>query len=115
LLFKEGSGDARQSSRRGVRRNSFVLSRLNIRNYSHHAHRRAEPDGAPPCTLGYNALVPEPQKKPPAITPVISALRQTPAAADDRMTCERCGADMYRMHAVWRCPNCRFKTDCCGW
>ena len=27
------------------------------------------------------------------------------------MTCERCGAEMYRMHAVWRCPACRFKTD----
>jgi rubrerythrin len=31
------------------------------------------------------------------------------------MVCERCGAAMYRMHAVWRCPACRFKTDCCGW
>jgi hypothetical protein len=29
--------------------------------------------------------------------------------------CERCGAAMYRMHAVWRCPSCGFKTDCCGW
>jgi ribosomal protein L37E len=29
--------------------------------------------------------------------------------------CERCGAEMYRMHAVWRCPACGFKTDCCGW
>ena len=36
--------------------------------------------------------------------------------ADDRMICERCGkAEMYRMHAVWRCPECGFKTDCCGW
>jgi hypothetical protein len=35
---------------------------------------------------------------------------------DDAMTCERCGkAEMYRMHAVWRCPACGFKTDCCGW
>ncbi len=35
---------------------------------------------------------------------------------DDRMICERCGkAEMYRMHAVWRCPECSFKTDCCGW
>ena len=35
---------------------------------------------------------------------------------DDRMICERCGkAEMYRMHAVWRCPECGFKTDCCGW
>jgi ribosomal protein L37E len=29
--------------------------------------------------------------------------------------CERCGAEMYRMHAVWRCTQCGFKTDCCGW
>ena len=34
---------------------------------------------------------------------------------DDQMLCERCGAEMYRMHAVWRCPACGFKTDCCGW
>jgi predicted Zn-ribbon and HTH transcriptional regulator len=54
--------------------------------------------------------------KPTIITPVVSALRSLPQAAGDEPTkCERCGADMYRMHAVWRCPNCRFKTDCCGW
>jgi hypothetical protein len=35
--------------------------------------------------------------------------------ADDKVNCERCGTEMFRMHAVWRCPNCRFKTDCCGW
>jgi ribosomal protein L37E len=29
--------------------------------------------------------------------------------------CERCGAEMYRMHAVWRCASCGYKTDCCGW
>jgi ribosomal protein L37AE/L43A len=48
---------------------------------------------------------------------------QTPAlgdacrqADDDKMICERCGkAEMYRMHAVWRCPECGYKTDCCGW
>jgi hypothetical protein len=34
---------------------------------------------------------------------------------DDAVVCERCGAEMFRMHAVWRCPTCRFKTDCCGW
>ena len=34
----------------------------------------------------------------------------------DPMLCERCGkAEMYRMHAVWRCPDCGYKTDCCGW
>ncbi len=34
----------------------------------------------------------------------------------DAMLCERCGkGEMYRMHAVWRCPACGFKTDCCGW
>ena len=36
-------------------------------------------------------------------------------AGDDSVLCERCGAEMYRMHAVWRCPACGFKTDCCGW
>ena len=36
--------------------------------------------------------------------------------ADEKMVCERCGgADVYRMHAVWRCPNCGYKTVCCGW
>jgi rubrerythrin len=50
------------------------------------------------------------------VTPVVSALRRDPPSTrDEAMTCERCGADMYRMHAVWRCPVCRFKTDCCGW
>jgi hypothetical protein len=34
---------------------------------------------------------------------------------DEKVVCERCGADMFRMHSVWRCPQCRFKTDCCGW
>lgn len=54
--------------------------------------------------------------KLPPLTPVLSALR-TPqtSSGDDKTLCERCGAEMYRMHAVWRCPNCRFKTDCCGW
>jgi hypothetical protein len=39
----------------------------------------------------------------------------TPEASSDAVTCERCGAEMFRMHAVWRCPRCRYKTDCCGW
>ena len=38
------------------------------------------------------------------------------ACREEAMFCERCGkAEMYRMHAVWRCPECGFKTDCCGW
>jgi predicted RNA-binding Zn-ribbon protein involved in translation (DUF1610 family) len=38
------------------------------------------------------------------------------ACREEAMICERCGkAEMYRMHAVWRCPECGFKTDCCGW
>src|SRR5687768_7431128 len=38
------------------------------------------------------------------------------ACGEDPVPCERCGrAGMYRMHAVWRCPACGFKTDCCGW
>jgi len=39
----------------------------------------------------------------------------TPATDSDAVICERCGAEMFRMHAVWRCPVCRYKTDCCGW
>jgi ribosomal protein L37E len=37
------------------------------------------------------------------------------AATADKVLCDRCGAEMFRMHAVWRCPACGFKTDCCGW
>ena len=46
-------------------------------------------------------------------------LKPTPtpklAADHDKMLCDRCGAEMFRMHAVWRCAACGFKTDCCGW
>lgn len=50
------------------------------------------------------------------ITRITSPLKTSPPASDDLMLCERCGkAEMYRMHAVWRCPDCGFKTDCCGW
>jgi predicted RNA-binding Zn-ribbon protein involved in translation (DUF1610 family) len=58
----------------------------------------------------------EPRRKDP--TPVKSALSCTAPQAPDaaaKTLCERCGAEMYRMHAVWRCPACGFKTDCCGW
>ena len=34
---------------------------------------------------------------------------------DAKVLCDRCGAEVYRMHAVWRCPECGFKSDCCGW
>jgi len=45
----------------------------------------------------------------------IAPIKVTVPSAD-KLVCERCGnAEMYRMHAVWRCPNCGFKTDCCGW
>jgi hypothetical protein len=50
------------------------------------------------------------------VTPIVSALgAPLPVPDEDAMKCERCSADMYRMHAVWRCSSCRFKTDCCGW
>jgi ribosomal protein L37E len=60
-------------------------------------------------------------KSPPKpITPLHTGLSTSSTApattgADDRMPCDRCGADTYRMHAVWRCPACGFKSDCCGW
>jgi predicted RNA-binding Zn-ribbon protein involved in translation (DUF1610 family) len=55
--------------------------------------------------------------KPSGVTSLQSLL--TPRTAPEsnvKMVCERCGgADVYRMHAVWRCSDCGFKTDCCGW
>jgi len=54
----------------------------------------------------------EPMRPEPPVRP-LTPLKVEPA--DDKMLCERCGAEMYRMHAVWRCPSCGFKTDCCGW
>ena len=45
----------------------------------------------------------------------ITPLKFSTPAADDKVACERCGAEMYRMHAVWRCSSCGYKTDCCGW
>jgi rubrerythrin len=61
-------------------------------------------------------VVPELPQKKAFITPVVSAIRaQQSPTQGDAMKCERCGAEMHRMHAVWRCPACRFKTDCCGW
>ena len=58
--------------------------------------------------------------RPPArpITPVKSALtplKLSTDGSDDKVPCERCGAEMYRMHAVWRCSACGYKTDCGGW
>jgi predicted RNA-binding Zn-ribbon protein involved in translation (DUF1610 family) len=60
---------------------------------------------------------PIPPSEPRKITKPTSALKTgAPTSSDDKVLCERCGkAEMYRMHAVWRCPNCGFKTDCCGW
>jgi len=59
-----------------------------------------------------DADAPRPVARP--ITPLKSALN-TPPAVEIKTLCERCGVEMYRMHAVWRCPACGFKTDCCGW
>jgi hypothetical protein len=55
--------------------------------------------------------------KPSHVTSLQPLLTARPASdATEKMVCERCGgADVYRMHAVWRCADCGFKTDCCGW
>lgn len=63
---------------------------------------RAMPDSPPPA--------------PRKIVRPLSALKTSAPASEEAVICERCGqAEMYRMHAVWRCPQCGFKTDCCGW
>jgi hypothetical protein len=58
--------------------------------------------------------VPELLQTRPFITPIVSALSAQPSASQDGLHDERCGAQLYRMPAVWH-PACRFKTDCCGW
>jgi len=74
------------------------------------------------CPLCDNPRVsdPTPPRSPVrSISPVTSAAGPSslegcvPSA--DKTLCERCGGEMYRMHAVWRCSDCGFKTDCCGW
>jgi len=62
--------------------------------------------------------MPEPGKDSFVAKPIRTSDAIEPSCAnsdDEKVVCERCGADMFRMHAVWRCPKCRFKTDCCGW
>jgi hypothetical protein len=60
--------------------------------------------------------MPEPGKATFIAKPIRSSNVMKPeCTSPPGMVCERCGADMFRMHAVWRCPRCRFKTDCCGW
>jgi rubrerythrin len=54
----------------------------------------------------------------PARAPQPIAQPATPKAASlkaDAFLCDRCQTEMFRMHAVWRCPSCGYKTDCCGW
>ena len=56
-----------------------------------------------------------PPGTPPAVLPPVLQTRRV-RDEEEPVVCERCGrAEMYRMHAVWRCPACGFKTDCCGW
>jgi hypothetical protein len=64
-------------------------------------------------SVGYNRGMAEPNK--PVPLPATAPTTRRSAPGDDPVICERCGAEMFRMHAVWRCPVCRYKTDCCGW
>lgn len=60
-----------------------------------------------PTVSIYNRKVAKSIKPLPQREPV----KETDAA----VLCDRCGDKMFRMHAVWRCPSCGYKTDCCGW
>ena len=54
-------------------------------------------------------------EKPPIkpITPLQTGAIKP--AAEEKIFCDRCGGEVYRMHAVWRCSKCGYKSDCCGW
>jgi ribosomal protein L37E len=55
---------------------------------------------------------PDPATRPPRpVTPIQTACRKE----HEKVLCDRCGGEVYRMHAVWRCASCGFKSDCCGW
>jgi hypothetical protein len=58
---------------------------------------------------GKESFIPKPIRTSDAVKPACTT------TGSETVVCERCGTDMFRMHAVWRCPKCRFKTDCCGW
>jgi hypothetical protein len=51
----------------------------------------------------------------PLKTGLISQPNGSATSNDEKIVCDRCGGEVYRMHAVWRCSKCGFKSDCCGW
>ena len=53
------------------------------------------------------------EEKPP-VKP-ITPLKMSAAKEEEKIFCDRCGGEVYRMHAVWRCSKCGYKSDCCGW
>jgi len=83
------------------------------------ADSRSLPAPSEDCKgISYSPIIaPMADPTPPRLPerPLSSVSIRQPATDNDKVLCERCGADMYRMHAVWRCPSCGFKTDCCGW
>jgi len=68
------------------------------------------PDHSPPRPQGS-----DPARGEKGSDPTKNPTNPAKGSDPDKVVCERCGAEMYRMHAVWRCPACGFKTDCCGW
>jgi hypothetical protein len=77
--------------------------------------RRATSVGARAEHAPGDAIIPAMSEPTPPTPPSRPLTPLKTADTGDKMLCERCGAEMYRMHAVWRCPSCGFKTDCCGW
>src|SRR5262245_27544882 len=67
--------------------------------------------------VSYNRCVADTDKPLGSRPGALASARASEAArsSTDKVLCERCGAEMFRMHAVWRCPACGYKTDCCGW
>jgi hypothetical protein len=63
----------------------------------------------------YNPAMPQDAESRPAPQPRETTPARPQPACDPPTVCDRCGAEMFRMHAVWRCPACGYKTDCCGW
>ena len=79
-----------------------------------HAIIRGMSDQNAPPTSASGPAREAPRQATRAITPLTSALSTTPPG-EPKVLCDRCGGEVYRMHAVWRCAACGFKSDCCGW
>jgi ribosomal protein L37E len=55
------------------------------------------------------------EEREPPVKPITPLQTGAIKPIEEKIFCDRCGGEVYRMHAVWRCSKCGYKSDCCGW